>query len=143
MSPGIRLFSLVLLLITYGVHPAYQILHLKFADHAHTFCFVHDQIENVYPGQGGGQGPDQVCVGQDGSCFRKNGPGEIFRGNPHQACDSLNQFLDTKSLTGEPHSLSRVPVPASPLPGVSTSLFSPSCPLVLVSPKHSPPALLS
>lgn len=143
MGPGIRLFSLLLLLITYGVSPAYQVLHLKFADHAHTFCFVHDQIENVYPGQVDPPGPCRARDGQDRDRFLIGGPGSPFQGNPHQACNTLNQILDKKCLSGEPQSFAMGPVPASPLSTGPVFSCSPSCPLILISPKHSPPSALA
>ncbi|NLI48330.1 MAG: hypothetical protein GX414_14600 [Acidobacteria bacterium] len=128
----------VLLLVTFGLFPAHQILHLFFADHTHRYCRIHYQIEDIYPTD---VLDSILTVTEDPAheTVQPLDPASRAWNHRHHGCDILKLCFESKSAGSFQATEVRQPVVTLVAPMVWSIDFTGSCPLVLLSPKHSPP----
>jgi len=136
--PTGKAFLALLVMVTFGLFPFHQILHLVFADHSHRYCRVHYQIEDVYPADDlnsiviGTEDPANETVQPPGAASRD-------RNQSHHGCDILNLCFESKSVSALRANGVRQPDATRVASSDLAADFVGSCPLVLLSPKHSPP----
>ncbi len=96
--PTGKAFLALLVMVTFGLFPFHQILHLVFADHSHRYCRVHYQIEDVYPADEhnpiviGTEDPANETVQPPGAASRD-------RNQSHHGCDILNLCFESRSVS--------------------------------------------
>jgi hypothetical protein len=129
----------VCLILTIGLIPVLFALHIIFASHAHRYCVEHGQIEDVeIKAQGRPSTLESLeySSSKGYSCVKDASRSAT---KSHLACTILNNHLSRNQLFPGSCRYAIAGSDSAKYIGNIPDNIEPSCPLVLLAPKQSPP----